>query len=340
MDSDYVLLAFTDKEPVRASKRLFKENFIGGKPFFSPELSQQLIHSSLDSQRLTCTGCQSIISFIAQINCPVDDDNDRAIHVFACVGKSCPDKKWLVTRTVSPMIESDEQPPPQLKNGNQKEWLSDEDDWDDDPAEDCAHQPSTLHRSSADEIGESISVDVEGVSAFQAFYLIVEEEEYLLESDRKSSMKGKKVDISELPDQDIGPVSDAYEKFLIPGTDEVSNKFIKKISKFPEQVIRYNLDGQPLLNQATKVAPADCEVCGSRRRFELQLTPGLINALSLNQDSKRGDDTVDLDFGTVLIFTCEKDCGSRTLLIEEAIRLADADDEVLKVKVEELNQVK
>ena len=148
------------------------------------------------------------------------------------------------------------------------------------------------------------------------------------------------MDISDLPDQDVGPVSDAYEKFLIPGTDEVSNKFIKKISKFPDQVIRYNLDGQPLLNQTAKVSPSDCVVCGSRRRFELQLTPGLINALSLNQDSKRGQDCVEVDFGTVLIFTCEKDCGSRTVVVEEAISLPDADDELLKGKVDEMKHVK
>lgn len=141
------------------------------------------------------------------------------------------------------------------------------------------------------------------------------------------------MNMDDLPDQDVGPVaSDAYEKFLIPGTDDVSNKFIKRVSKFPDQVIRYNLDGQPLLNQRTNVSPTNCRSCGSRRRFELQLTPGLITALT---PSKTRKERVELDFGTVLVFTCERDCGSRCVLVEEVVVLLDADEDVLKAKVHE-----
>ena len=165
MDSDYVLLAFTERERVRESNTLFKENVIGGKPFFSPHLSQELVDASLNSQTLTCSGCHSIISFIAQISCPVDDDSDRVVHVFACVSKSCPDKKWLVTRTISPMIEFDEKP---VSNGKLKEWLTDEDDWEDedededeDEAESDNHQQThTSQRLSAKDVGENQSASM------------------------------------------------------------------------------------------------------------------------------------------------------------------------------------
>ena len=343
--ADYVLLAFTDRERVHESPRLFKENFIGGKPFFSPHLQQEKLDAVLDSRRLTCHGCQRILAFLAQINCPLDDDSDRVIHVYACVNKECSDRKWLVTRTTAPVIELS--PPQTTSNGShrqEKEWLSGEDDWGDDEddskaAGDARVPPpnSSLKTQEATLLGPPVTIATsEQVNRFQSFYLIVEEEEYLMESERTST-NGKQVaiDAGSLADADVGPVSDAYEKFLIPGTDEVSNKFIKKMSRFPGQVIRYNLDGHPLLNQTTQVTPSACHACSGRRRFELQLTPGLINALSLNPGDSR--ETTEIDFGTVLVFTCEGDCASSTgVVIEEAIVLADADDEVLKAKVEEL----
>lgn len=333
--TDNVQLAYTEKEPVTKSKRLFVDNFIGGRPYFSPKLPQELIDTSFTRQRLTCGTCQRIISFIAQIAAHIDDDNDRVIHVFACVSKSCSDKKWLVTRTKSPAIEFDSHTG---SNGKDDDWLSDEDEWEDAPAD---TQPDR-NLIGNDEIEESLALNGIDVNTFQAFFLIVDDEKFLLESDSKlsASSAGTKLDINDFPDQDIGPVSDAYERFLIPGTDQVSNKFIRRISKFPSQVIRYDLNGQPLLNKTTKVTPSDCGICGSRRRFELQLTPGLIIALSLNQDSeKRGDsgdgDSVELDFGTVLIYTCENDCGSNAVHIEQTISLSDADDELLKEMVKD-----
>ncbi|KAF8771858.1 programmed cell death protein 2-like [Argiope bruennichi] len=87
--------------------------------------------------------------------------------------------------------------------------------------------------------------------------------------------------------------------------DKAFNKFRKRISLEPEQVLRYERGGTPLWVSAEHVpSPKDIPncICGAKRTFEFQVMPQLLNYLSLDsvQDS--------VDWGTLAVYTCSKSC--------------------------------
>lgn len=108
-------------------------------------------------------------------------------------------------------------------------------------------------------------------------------------------------------------VKDAFESSM----DKTFQKFADRLSQNPEQVLRYEYAGQPLLYSKTdavgKMFSTEGKVgakgmprcsCGGNRVFELQVTPGLIMELEREEVGLDG-----MDWGTILMGTCERDCG-------------------------------
>lgn len=117
--------------------------------------------------------------------------------------------------------------------------------------------------------------------------------------------------------------SSALDKDTFESTiDKTFQKFSDRIAQNPEQVLRYEYKGQPLLYsghddvasrfvvphgkaRAIRGIPR-CDSCGAQRVFELQLVPGLIYELEK-------DDTVDMEegmeWGTIMVGTCSNNCG-------------------------------
>ena len=114
-----------------------------------------------------------------------------------------------------------------------------------------------------------------------------------------------------------GMDKDSFESSL----DKTFLKFSDRLAQNPEQVLRYEWNGTPLLysstdavgkrfvathtkTQAAKGMPR-CESCGAERNFEMQLVPGAIAALE--------DQYVDLDegmeWGTIIVGVCGRNCG-------------------------------
>lgn len=113
--------------------------------------------------------------------------------------------------------------------------------------------------------------------------------------------------------------------------DAVFQRFADRVGQNPEQVIRYEFAGQPLLyskndavgkllhvpTTAAAAAAANekvsttaakgkiprCGNCGAGRVFEVQLTPHAIEELECEEDSMDG-----MDWGTIIVGVCEKDC--------------------------------
>jgi pre-rRNA-processing protein TSR4 len=113
--------------------------------------------------------------------------------------------------------------------------------------------------------------------------------------------------------------------------DKTFQKFADRLGQNPEQVLRYEFKGKPLLYSDTdaigkilaahsenasqshaKVTTAHsrsgaglprCQTCGADRVFEAQLTPHAITELEAHEMSIDG-----MEWGTILLGVCSKDC--------------------------------
>ncbi|XP_077868652.1 programmed cell death protein 2-like [Saccoglossus kowalevskii] len=74
-----------------------------------------------------------------------------------------------------------------------------------------------------------------------------------------------------------------YEKIVAKHGDKTFQKYLKRISLCPEQCIRYQWNGTPLL-MTSSWSDSDvpkCQYCGVNRIFELQIMPAIIPILKL-----------------------------------------------------------
>ncbi|XP_062817558.1 programmed cell death protein 2-like [Anolis carolinensis] len=155
------------------------------------------------------------------------------------------------------------------------------------------------------------------VPAFRPYYIsVVDEADYLGYQDTGHAQKllqeyqrKEGLALEQLVSESCasGGYEEKYEKSATGKRDRVFHRFMKRISSCPEQLLRYSWNGEPLFLTATSVTAAGvppCSLCQSRRVFEFQLMPALISALK--PFSSRTD--VSVEFGTALVFTCEKSC--------------------------------
>ncbi len=138
----------------------------------------------------------------------------------------------------------------------------------------------------------------------------------------------------DLDDGALGRGGDGKEdKYVFESSmDGVFQKFADRVAQNPDQVIRYEFGGQPLLyNKDDAVAKVwdqttsaqsqaslntmlssttaclpPCPSCRSRRVFEVQLMPHAIDLLEANELGLEG-----MDWGTIVVAVCEKDCQTR-----------------------------
>ncbi|KAK4099110.1 hypothetical protein N658DRAFT_475781 [Parathielavia hyrcaniae] len=120
--------------------------------------------------------------------------------------------------------------------------------------------------------------------------------------------------------------------------DATFQKFADRVGQNPEQCIRYEFGGQPLLysrsdvvgrmflvhggGETDKVGGGGgakgvmprCGNCGAGRVFEVQLTPQAIQELEAEED----DGLDGMDWGTIVVGVCEGDCQERGVKTGEA----------------------
>ncbi|XP_055872308.1 programmed cell death protein 2-like [Biomphalaria glabrata] len=155
-----------------------------------------------------------------------------------------------------------------------------------------------------------------GLSVFKSYYLsVIEEPPEVTSVDvhvedliRKYEQdEGKQLD--ELFKESCTPGQpkhgEHYEKTELKHGDKMFHKFLKRLQRCPEQCIRYDRNGDPLLVSImdSSLTIPNCPYCGCQRIFELQLLPSLIPWLK----TENGSD-VEIDYGTVMIYTCLNNC--------------------------------
>ncbi|KAG8437652.1 hypothetical protein GDO86_008388 [Hymenochirus boettgeri] len=339
-----VLLGFKDALLEEGSSS-WNVSKIGGLPDSFPHV-KKLFPS--------CGLCSAALGLVAQIYCPLEGSLfDRVIHVFACCRNSCWGKSesWVALRSQSLEIQIKQCSLSQKENSTPLDWCEDADNWgveDEEsvdhilttpeglqtpvstlfPTMDCTSKFEQLTLSDGLDSGQT------GGPVFCSFYVAVaEEEEYLWQGDLDHAQRLLKEYVQRegnLPDESESCAggkgeTEKYEK--LQSDDVFFYKFLKKIAPCREQILRYSWNGSPLYISPPNLHPTPCMLCGSRRVFEFQLMPALV---SLLQDANA--DTL-LEFGTVLVFTCEKSCWEadcRTPIQELCIVQEDPDQRHFK----------
>lgn len=121
----------------------------------------------------------------------------------------------------------------------------------------------------------------------------------------------------ETEDSSKGGAADTKDIFE-SSMDKSFLRFSDRLGHNPEQVLRYEFRGTPLLYSDTDAVAKTtssrfprCDSCGSERVFELQLVP---HAIAVLEDGREGiglgKDDGGMEWGTIILGVCAADCGT------------------------------
>jgi pre-rRNA-processing protein TSR4 len=156
---------------------------------------------------------------------------------------------------------------------------------------------------------------------FPSFYLDAYPEELEKEPAADISAKVGQSSKIQYDTEDSGGASSSKDDFEST-MDKTFQRFSDRIAQNPEQVLRYEFKGEPLLYSGNDdvasrfVVPHGkagaprgiprCEHCGSQRVFELQLVPGLIYEVEKDEDLGLDEG---MEWGSIIVGTCVNNCG-------------------------------
>ncbi|KAH0789896.1 programmed cell death protein 2-like [Histomonas meleagridis] len=248
-----------------------------------------------DFNQVKCTKCKCNLALILSCDCPTNDDFDRIIYLFVC--PKC-GKEARVFRQVKSISAPPETPQAPQTNQNTPLFgssdLSNQSSSPDDllAALSSFTTPPTNKKQPPPKKGKKSNRPQKEIGRFPAYYIeTFDEPEALLEKGIQftisSSVDSTASTINEedLPDFEITPELVEYNE---------------RMSRCPEQVIRYSRFGTPLLPEKVDINVPRCSKCGAERVFELELMPTIIYKLDPNSP---------MDFGPILVYTCGADCG-------------------------------
>ncbi|KAI8605014.1 programmed cell death protein 2 [Dissophora ornata] len=158
---------------------------------------------------------------------------------------------------------------------------------------------------------------------------------------------------------------EAYEKAALPkGVDKAFQKFTERVQAWPDQCVRYDFPGIPLLfsysdKTAQTLLPPNasqhskhttpsahrilrCPACKGPRGFEFQLMPNLLSLLDVTSKKylseeenkslkeRKGAQMFDIgmEWGTILVYSCAEDCFGRKVQREDDDRAATSRNKV------------
>ena len=157
-------------------------------------------------------------------------------------------------------------------------------------------------------------------------YHVDADKEYI-DSETQTVPAHARLDRSAIDGEGSGSAADEKAAFE-SSMDKTFQRFADRLAQNPEQVLRYEYAGEPLLysksdaigkllsprpddtsakvrtqNASNRSRIPRCTNCGAERTFELQLTPHAIIELEADEISVDG-----MDWGTIIFGVCSKDC--------------------------------
>ncbi|CAK1604211.1 unnamed protein product [Parnassius mnemosyne] len=137
------------------------------------------------------------------------------------------------------------------------------------------------------------------------------DEKQEMEKLRKMMIEKKAGTLSDISENEL----EQYAKNM--PQDKVFNKFSKRISRHPEQVLRYDRGGTPLWitgnTENHLIYIPNCQYCNGDRQFEFQVMPQLLNFINI------GIDINSIDWGILAIYTCKNSCNNGPAYKEEYV---------------------
>ncbi|XP_056272695.1 programmed cell death protein 2-like isoform X2 [Pseudoliparis swirei] len=332
-ESTLVGLCDAEVDPQRHGSS-FRTNKVGGLPDWPPGVFRK---SPL------CGRCGGPLAQVVQVYCPLEaSPYHRNLHLFACTRAACSGRSdcWKVLRSQSLEEEEreEERPPPaQEAPRSATEWCDTADDWGMEEEEEeekggggggggggVEKEVAAAPHTEAGETDVSRRLQVlrlvdsdsqQEVPVLRAFFIsVVEEADLYGEEDELQHARrllreyeGREGVAAGGLEDEGGGGGEKYEKTRARHGDAVFSRFMKKISLCPQQILRYRRGGKPLFVSEPRAGDAapPCASCGGARTFELQLMPALV---SLLRRRKREEEEEELEFGTVLVYTCRSSC--------------------------------
>ena len=333
------LLGFLDsKIKNEFTGEAWRTNKIGGHLCAPASMKEEELNEL--KRLMNCEKCNDKMIFIGQICCPLEIDNyDRFLILFACNTLKC--NQWSVIRYLqTPIVKSkSKEASPSVSKAFEEEnsWLNDQSDWNDDEIlsnEKIKEEKNLIKEEMVDEKNEFVILNEDATEFIQPYYLEVELEDQTensikLDSHVDELLKNYKLKEStekKNNDKDTNEYSKIDETDILDNynNDVLTYRFYKKLKLASSQVIRYSWNQAPLLNSSNiNLDERNCNQCGSSKVFELQLMPALINYLRFENSNQ-----LNLDFASVLIFTCKQNCSIKMLTKESYLVLEENDPNI------------
>ena len=242
----------------------------------------------LDSDKCKTCGCS--FELLVSADCPVDDDFDRILYFFIC--PKCGQDGRVI---------------------RQKKPVS---------AKEAAVSTALFTQ-------ENISGKSDIMAALSAFNA----------PQTKTTKKGKKqrpnkeigrwpgfyIETFDEPEAQLPPDMDVVISTSVDSTSDINGgeedkldvtvspelvEYNERMSRCPDQVLRYSRFGEPLLQEKMEINVPKCPHCGGERAFEFEILPTIIFILEPESP---------MDFGPILVYTCKGDCGGQGTYQEHCI---------------------
>ncbi|XP_021095413.1 programmed cell death protein 2-like isoform X2 [Heterocephalus glaber] len=296
---------------------------LGGVPDVLPALA---------APRPECERCRQPLVLVVQVYCPLEGSPfHRQLHVFACARPRCGDcgaRSWKVFRSQCLEVREKETQDAQENDLAAENWCEGADDWGSDSEE---VPPPQLTLGFGND--SNSAKDVDWTAQLQDLCL----QDTLLPA-AHSAPPGEGMAISPtvlqfLPYYICVVDEDDYRDFAsLDHAHSLLKDYQQREGVDMEQLLsqRYSWSGEPLflthpILEVSEV-PA-CNYCGGQRTFEFQLMPALVSML------RNANSDLLVEFGTVLVYTCEKSCwpqNHQTPMEEYCITQEDPDELLFK----------
>lgn len=124
--------------------------------------------------------------------------------------------------------------------------------------------------------------------------------------------------------------------------DDMFLKYQAEMALEPDQVLRYyrtdysRKDIEPLWvsDHGKCLEIPDCPYCGGERSLEFQITSQILNFLQIDHSQKDA-----LDFGTLIIYSCQNSCSSKIEFMKEFCWRQEFSSDGIKLPVKNPNDV-